>query len=309
MDGMISWVAVLALTQIDPALPDYEVTNAVEGRLTSFGSGTLGGLLSRWDEGFTARHPKASVHHIGKGSATGPPALISRVAQLAPLVRPLQPAERKAFEADRGYAPTEIRIARHAVCIVVRPQNPLVTTSLDGVRALFSKAPVQGIPGGVRKWGDVGLAGAWQDLPVSLYGRNAASAVSGFMRSEVMKGTEFKDEVKEQPGDAGVVLAVAGERFAAGIVSMEDLAPGVRALGIGPGVGVFPAPASVRDGSYPLARSFILCIDKPPGRPLDSLVSEFLRYALSKQGQADVELEGFVSLSAEQAEAERRKLE
>lgn len=71
--------------------------------------------------------------------------------------------------------------------------------------------------------------------------------------------------------------------------------------------GTFDDVASYR---YPLCRFLYVFVDRPPGKPLDGTVEEFLRFVLSKEGQAAVQEEGvFLPLSAAIAKQERAKLE
>ena len=43
--------------------------------------------------------------------------------------------------------------------------------------------------------------------------------------------------------------------------------------------------ANVQNRSYPLTRDYYIYVNKPPGRPLDPKVREFLRVTLSREGQ------------------------
>ena len=50
--------------------------------------------------------------------------------------------------------------------------------------------------------------------------------------------------------------------------------------------------------SYPLRRSLYLYLDRPPGTELDPLRAEFLKYVLSREGQAVVVSDGYLPVSA-----------
>jgi len=50
--------------------------------------------------------------------------------------------------------------------------------------------------------------------------------------------------------------------------------------------------ANVRNRSYPLSRDAYIYVNKPPGRPLDPGVREFIRFVLSRQGQAIIDKHG-----------------
>ncbi|MDJ0839713.1 MAG: hypothetical protein QNK37_24560 [Acidobacteriota bacterium] len=48
--------------------------------------------------------------------------------------------------------------------------------------------------------------------------------------------------------------------------------------------------------SYPLGRLLYVYIDKPPGESLPGVVEEFVRYALSREGQWRVVRSGYIPL-------------
>jgi ABC-type phosphate transport system substrate-binding protein len=62
----------------------------------------------------------------------------------------------------------------------------------------------------ITKWGDLGLKGEWVRMPINLYGRNSASGTYGYFKEHVLFKGDYKDSVKEQPGSAAVVNAIAG---------------------------------------------------------------------------------------------------
>ena len=83
------------------------------------------------------------------------------------------------------------------------------------------------------------------------------------------------------------------------------------ALGLKPeGPFILPTKRTLIDHSYPLSRTLPAVVDKPPGRPLDPKVREFLRYLLSREGQEAVNEDGrYLPLAPDFAEMERRKIE
>jgi phosphate transport system substrate-binding protein len=53
--------------------------------------------------------------------------------------------------------------------------------------------------------------------------------------------------------------------------------------------------ANVRNRSYPLSRDAYIYVNKPPGRPLDPAVREFIRFVLSREGQEIIDKQGVYS--------------
>jgi phosphate transport system substrate-binding protein len=317
------WIGVLLLAvpavvraettvQVDPALPAYEKVSGVSGTLNSIGSDTMNNLMTLWAEGFAKVYPNVRVQVEGKGSSTAPPALIARTAQLGPMSRPMKESERDQFEAKFGYKPTEIKTAVDGLAVYVHKDNPIQALTLPQVDAIFSKTRRLGYPQSIDTWGQLGLKGAWENRRISLYGRNSASGTYGFFKEHALGGGDFKDEVKEQPGSASVVQGVSEDLAGIGYSGLGYRTSGVKALALAPKEGapaVEPTAENVYKGAYPLARFLFVYINKEPGKPLDPLVREFLKFVLSKEGQEIVVKDGYLPLPAKVAAEERRKLE
>ena len=93
----------------------------------------------------------------------------------------------------------------------------------------------------------------------------------------------------------GVMTTVAGNPSAIGYISLGSLNDTVKALTL---EGVEPTAENILSGDYKLARPFLLVTK---GEPKDgSLEADFIHFALSKEGQAIAEQEGYVK--NEQAE-------
>ena len=298
--------------QVDASIPSYQVVSGVAGNLSSIGSDTLNNLMTLWAETFRAKYPNVRIQIEGKGSSTAPPALISGTAQLGPMSREMKPTEIDEFEKKYGYKPTAIGVAIDALEVFVNKDNPVTQLTMAQVDAIFSKTRLCGAPSDVATWGGVGAAGPWATRPISLYGRNSASGTYGYFKEHALCGGDFRDEVKEQPGSASVVQGVGADANAIGYSGMGYRTSEVKPLALAAKDGapfVTADPGNVYAGKYPLSRFLYVYVNKPPGRPLDPLVLEFLRYVLSKQGQEVVLKDGYLPLTAALVERERKKLE
>lgn len=298
--------------QVDPAIPAYAKTSGVSGNLSSVGSDTLNNLMTLWAEGFGREYPNVRIQIEGKGSSTAPPALISGTAQLGPMSREMKPTEIDAFEKKYGYKPTAIGVAIDALEVFVNKDNPTSQLTLPQVDAIFSKTRLCGANAGVTTWGGVGATGPWAARPLSLYGRNSASGTYGYFKEHALCKGDYKDTVKEQPGSASVVQGVGADVNGVGYSGMGYRTSEVKPLALAAKSGapfVTADPENVYAGKYPLSRILYVYVNKAPGRPLDPLVLEFLRYVLSRQGQEVVVKDGYLPLTAALAERERKKLE
>jgi phosphate transport system substrate-binding protein len=298
--------------RLDAGLKGYEVVAGVSGNASSVGSDTLNNLMTFWAESFKKFYPNVNIQIEGKGSSTAPPALTQGTAQFGPMSRAMKPTEEDAFESKYGYKPTQIRTAVDALGVFVNKDNPIKSLSLDEIDAIFSKARRRGIRKGFATWGDAGLTGEWADKPISLYGRNSASGTYGFFKEHVLKTGDFRDEVKEQPGSASVVLGVATDRYAIGYSGIGYVTSSVRALPLSDRKGEAPKAANAENaysGEYPLARFLFVYINRAPGKPLDPLVREFIRMICSKDGQEVVVKDGYFPILASVANEELKKVQ
>lgn len=293
-------------------LPAYEPKGGLAGDMAAVGSDTLNNLMAYWAEAFQTHYPNVKIGVEGKGSATAPTALAEGTAQLGPMSREMKASEREMIERKRGARPLEIAVAVDCLAVYVHKDNPVKGLTLAQVDALFSRTRLRGLPD-AKTWGDLGVdAAAWAGLPVSLYGRNAASGTYAFFKEVVLKKGDYKDTVKEQPGSAAVVNGAAGDRAGVGYSGIGYRTSDVKAVPLAEKDGapfVEPTFENAMDGSYPLGRNLYLYVVKKPGQPLPPEVREFLLFILSREGQAIVEKDGYGALPADVLAEQRAMLD
>jgi phosphate transport system substrate-binding protein len=289
--------------KVDVNLNDYVKVQGVAGNLNSIGSDTLNNMMTLWAEGFRKKYPNVNIQIEGKGSSTAPPALIEGTSQLGPMSRAMKSKEINAFEAKYGFKPTTIGVALDALAVFVNKDNPIQEMSMTQVDSVFSKT-FKREGKNVVTWGDLALSSDWSNKPISLYGRNSASGTYGFFKSTSLKKGDFKDTVKEQPGNASVVLGVTEDKAGIGYSGMGYITSGVKALPLSVENGdkaYAPNYENVLNGKYPLGRMLYVSVVKEPNKPLPTLVKQFLTYVLSKEGQEVVVKDGFLPLPAKVA--------
>ncbi len=287
---------------LDANIASYTKTSGISGQLNSIGSDTLNNVMSLWTEKFRGFYPNVNIQVEGKGSGTAPPALIAGTSQLAPMSREMKQSEVDEFQKKFGYAPTRIRVAVDALGIFVHKDNPLAGMTLEQADAVFSKTRKRGAGDDIMTWGQLGLQGEWASKPISLYGRNSASGTYGFFKEHALKNGDFKDTVKEQPGSASVVQGITVDPAGIGYSGIGYRTSGVKTLPLkGEDSESFVAGTqeNAYSGDYPLARFLYVYINRDPKKPLDPLTREFLKMALSKEGQEGVLKDGYFPLPAE----------
>lgn len=287
--------------KVDVNISNYVKVQGVAGNLNSVGSDTLNNMMTFWAEGFRKKYPNVNIQIEGKGSSTAPPALIEGTSQLGPMSRKMKSKEIQAFEGKYGFKPTTIGVALDSLAVFINKDNPINGMSLQQVDALFSKTHKGGLPN-ADTWGAVGVKGDWANKPVSLYGRNSASGTYGYFKKHALFKGDYKDTVKEQPGSASVVLGVTEDKAGIGYSGIGYKTSGVKAIALGKKNGdtqYEPTYANVMNGKYPLGRMLYLNVVKEPNKPLPTLVKEFIKYVLSKEGQEIVIKDGYLPLTNE----------
>jgi phosphate transport system substrate-binding protein len=293
-------------------LPAYQKVSGVAGSLSSVGSDTMNNMMALWAETFRKMYPNVKAQIEGKGSGTAPAALIAGSSQFGPMSRQMRATELDQFEAKYGYKPTELKTSYDALAVYVNKDNPIGKLTLAQVEAVFSKSRKRGYKEDITTWGQLGLTGDWANRPISLYGRNSASGTYGFFKEHTLKNGDYKNTVKEQPGSASVVQGVTEDRFGIGYSGIGYKTSGVKAVPLADtdkGSYSDGNYADVTSGKYPLWRFLYIYVNKAPGKPLDPLVLEFVKLLYSKEGQEVVVKDGYMPLSAAQAQAELAKVQ
>lgn len=304
-------VTAQAAVDVDPKTPTYNKVSGVSGNLNSVGSDTLNNLMTFWAEGFRKNYPNVRIQIEGKGSSTAPPALISGTAQLGPMSRKMKSKEEDEFENKYAFKPTRIGVALDSLAVFINKDNPIEKLSLPEVDAIFSKNRKGGIAEEYTTWGQVGLRDQWEKMPISLYGRNSASGTYGYFKKHALFKGDYKDTVKEQPGSASVVMGITEDKTGIGYSGIGYKTSGVKAIALSKKQNekaYEPNYDNVLSGKYPLARTLYIYVVKEPNKPLPKLISEFLKYVLSKEGQEIVVKDGYLPLPAKVIEKELAKL-
>ncbi len=289
-----------AQVKVDPNLPDYKPVEGISGSIKSIGSDTLNNLMTLWSEGFRKIYPSVTVEIEGKGSSTAPPALIAGTANFGPMSREMKGKEIDAFEKKFGYKPTALKTSIDMVAVFVHKDNPIKGLTMPQVDAIFSKDRKLGYKSNITNWKQVGLSGAWA-LPISIYGRNAASGTYGFFKEICLGNGDYKDTVKEQPGSSAVIQGIASDKAGIGYSGIGYKTADVNTvpLAMDDNSKMIPAsPEYAYTGEYPLSRFLLVYVNYKPGSQLDPLRREFIKYIMSKQGQEDVIKDGYFPVTA-----------
>lgn len=200
--------------------PSFIEEGALAGTVRCVGSSSVGLLLNALRPGFRESQERIEIEVISSGSASGPKALASREALLAPMSRPMKPDEIKAIESARKGTVDFIDIAIDAIGICVNARNPMTRVTLRDLDRIFGRERRRGGAAAV-KWSDVGVTGSSiSDRTIALFGMGPGSGSNGLVQDVVLQGGAFRTSVNEEPVSSSVVQAVATDPQAIGYCSV-----------------------------------------------------------------------------------------
>lgn len=228
--------------------------------------------------------------------------------------------------------------------IFVNKDNPisdLTMKQLDGIFGaertggwrglLWSPEVARGADENIRTWGQLGLSGEWTDKQINTYGY-APSGMSAFFERKVFHGgakwnPNYREYVETggrevDPSNLGPSVTIrhmldelAKDKYGIAFTAMQygRNVPQIKAVALAAqsgGTFVQPTKETFRDGTYPLARSVFIYLNRAPGKPIDRQLREFLRYILSQQGQQEVANTGsYLPMTGEAVRSELQKLQ
>ncbi|MGQ0576034.1 MAG: PstS family phosphate ABC transporter substrate-binding protein [Pseudonocardia sp.] len=283
LKGLVALAAALvALTGCGgPTAPDA----AAAGPLKVSGSTTVNPVAADAAAVLRERTGQEITVDTQGGSAGGLAQLCAGEIQLAMSSKPVADSDRQKFP-DCDYRPTQI--GSDAVGIIVRRD-----VYDGGVRALTAAQARDLFEGRVQNWSAIGGPdlpvfvydkepgrGTREQLDKFLYGTAAAPPPPDVDNFAIVGGNEeTRTKMLSTPGSVGPLST----SFVVGY-------PELVAVAID---GVEPTPATIAEGTYPMARPLYLVTDGPAqGR-----AAEFVDFVLGAEGQQLVTRHGYLTLA------------
>ena len=229
---------------------------SVSGTVSTDGSTTMEKVIGALSESYMAANKDVTVNYNPTGSGAGITAVQEGTCDIGLSSRALKDEEKAA-------GLKETVLAYDGIAIIVHPDNPVSDLSIEQIAKLYT--------GEITNWKDVGGS----DAEVVLIGREAASGTrDGF---ESITGTKDKCQYRQELTSTGdVITAVSQNPDAIGYASLAAIKDSVKALSVD---GVTPSEATVKDGSYPVQRPFVLVTVE--GKTLSAAAQSFFDYATS----------------------------
>ena len=229
---------------------------SVSGTVSTDGSTSMEKVIGALSESYMAANKDVTVNYNPTGSGAGITAVQEGTCDIGLSSRALKDEEKAA-------GLKETVLAYDGIAIIVHPDNPVSDLSIEQIAKLYT--------GEITNWKDVGGS----DAEVVLIGREAASGTrDGF---ESITGAKDKCQYRQELTSTGdVITAVSQNPDAIGYASLAAIKDSVKALSVD---GVTPSEATVKDGSYPVQRPFVLVTVE--GKALSAAAQSFFGYATS----------------------------
>lgn len=275
-------------------LPSYQPLELEEDTLTSVGSDSMGGLMTRWIAEYGKAQPTVKLRVTSRGSASAPPALIEGSADLGPMARTMKTTERRDFLAAYGFAPTKVQVAFAAVGIYVAADSPIDSLTVAQLRQIFGQDKPD-------TWSGVEGVGN-EDSTLSVFGQTGHPYLSGYFRQKVLLQKPFSADIAETVSAEALYEVVERNKGAIGFASLDLNYPKerVKLLAIADDAtssALLPSVDTIADASYPLSRSLNIYIALEPNVDVEDSLQDFLSFILSKEGQEIVVSQGLIPLS------------
>ena len=219
------------------------------------------------------------------GTGTGFAGLKDGTADLAAASRPIKQSEAQSLAAlgDMRSAESEQVIAIDGLAVIVHPDNPVQSLSVEQVARLFS--------GEIANWRELGGANA----AVELHARDDQSGTYDTFKEMVLgsQGKTLATNATRYESNDALSLAVSRRSGAIGFVGLASVGKS-KALAItdGDSQPMPPTTALVATEDYPLSRRLFLYADP---QKQSKWTREFLTFVHSPAGQAIVEKSGYVA--------------
>ncbi len=329
-------------------LQRYVPQKHLSGWLRIHGNNYLadGMLGAYWEQGFTRFHPEVKISYYLPTAAV---AFAALYYDQADLVMGHKPGfyDLLAYERVFGYDPLEITAVtgsydvpgwENATVLLVNKDNPLKGITLKQIDGVFGAARDGGWAGtnfrpdrargpeaNIRTWGQLGLTGEWANKPINVYGFNLRyNTATDFADKYLGGGDKWNENLHAfahivRPDGTRYIEAdqitdaLARDKYGIGYNRYRGERPNIRRIPIAANDGapfVEHRLETVQDRTYLGFNEQYFYTSVAPSAKLNPIVREFIRYALSQEGQGEVQRDGkYLPLTAAVVREQLKKLE
>lgn len=312
-----------------------------DGSIYVAGNDLLDPVIQRLNGLFQRSHPGFKFRTDMYTSGLAVSGLTAGKSAFGPTARDITYLEIEAFTSRYGYPPTDIQIGwdntpdaahfppgKFPPGVWVNARNPVPALTVQDVISIFTTGSGKG---DVTHWGQLHGAegpigangGDWAKREIHVYMPELRGLpIISTTRLFRFGGLPWTRRAEFLPMIEDVINAVANDPFGIGLIGWWPTDEGWdRQVELGDKVRLLPlardkerrisrgAPGDL----YPLAGGVHIIINKAPGRPLEPWLKEYLRLALSPEGQNIIrsmtKTDGFIPLDPDEIPAQLAKLE
>lgn len=246
------------------------------------GSDTCLPLIQKESENYMKKNSGTSITVVGGGSGVGIAALISGTTDIAMASRKVKMDEKLKMQ-DAGKAYKEVVFAKDAISVVVNPANKVSQLTREQLEGIFT--------GKIKNWKEVG----GDDMTIVVYSRESSSGTYEFFKEHVMKQKNYASTALLMPATGAIIQSVSQTKGAIGYVGLAYVEKTVKALKVSYDGGktyIVPSMETAKSNTYPITRPLQLYFLTKT----EKLVSPYVQFLLSAEGQKIAEGEGYVPL-------------
>ncbi len=244
------------------------------------GSDTVLPLSQKLAEEFMNRHKDYTVTVVGGGSGVGIAALIDGHTDIANASRSIKEKEIKAAQA-KGINPVKHTIAKDGITVVVHPDNPVDSLTIEQISAIYD--------GTISNWSEVG----GNDEAIVVYSRENSSGTYVYFKEAVLGDKEYRQDANLMPSTGAITSAIGQTPGAIGYIGIAYLNDKTKGLVISQDGSTWAEPTgeNVMNGSYPLARGLFQYASDHAG---DGITKLWYDFVFSADGQKIVSQVGYI---------------
>ena len=217
-------------------------------------------------EGYAELHPESVVDIQGGGSSAGIAAAETGTADIGMSSRPL---------AEKESGLWNVEIAKDGLAIILHPDNPIQSLTLDQVRAVYAAA--------VSNWSELG----GREAEIHVISREEGSGTRSAFEDLVMAKEPITPRAIVQASNGSVRQLVSGDPNSVGFISLGLVDQTVKAVELD---GVAATWENVMNHTYTLYRPFLFVTAAEP----TGAARQFIDYVLSAEGQQLLIHEGLI---------------
>jgi phosphate transport system substrate-binding protein len=234
------------------------------------GSTSVTPLMEMFQTEYERANTGVKITISGTGSGDGIKGAAEGTYEIGMSSRELTP-----MEIGTGLEP--IVVAIDGIAVILNSNNPITSLSMDQIKDIYT--------GVITRWEQLGESANGKTGGIAVVSREPGSGTRGafqellrFSDGDLIRNAIIFD------GTGAIKSAVAGNADAIGYISLGSIDNSIKALNVD---GVAATSGNVKNGSYKIARPFILIIKR--GAALNPAARAFLDWTMSAAGQSIVQ--------------------